>query len=188
MKKKSTIAVIEEKSDLGMLLEQHHLFQGVKFASVISEKEALSEQSKIVIDNRSKDECILHILKNDSQISLKKPIKLRWLIEKLNFLLLRDGKENITIGSWRLDCIKHELKIDEQLLQLTEKETTLMACLLQLYPKAIEKGMLQEYVWGYADNVDSQTLQTHIYRLRQKLGGHGEAIKTSEEGYYLSFS
>lgn len=186
MEQKSTIAIIETTPDLSVLLNQHQILEHVSFTSVKNYKEGISKGCQVIIDDLSDDECILHILKNDSQVSLKKPIMIRWITEKLSFILLQEKKDIIQIGKWQLNCKDNQLFVNGDEIHLTEKEGALLAYFMRLHPKSVTKEELQEHVWGYADGVDSQTLQSHLYRLRQKLGDAGSCIKLGESGYYLS--
>ena len=70
---------------------------------------------------------------------------------------------------------------------LTEKETLILKTLFRSWPETVSRASLLAQVWGYNDNVTTHTLETHIYRLRQKIKRLGEVqlIETNRVGYRL---
>lgn len=75
-------------------------------------------------------------------------------------------------------------------ISLTDKEADLLALLLQHAPQAVSRAQIMQQVWRYDPQADSHTLETHIYRLRQKLQPLTESdiageigIITHEDGY-----
>ncbi len=79
---------------------------------------------------------------------------------------------------------------DKKSVHLTEKETAILVFLNQNKDIPIPRQKLLNEVWGYADNVETHTLETHIYRLRQKILtrlGVDDFLVTSESGYVLNF-
>ena len=72
---------------------------------------------------------------------------------------------------------------------LTERETTLLLYLAKRAPQAVSREAILRDVWRYQDGIDTHTLETHIYRLRQKIerdSGHPATLLTTTEGYALS--
>jgi DNA-binding response OmpR family regulator len=73
-------------------------------------------------------------------------------------------------------------------VRLTEKETAILKFLLRAGDKAIARDILLDEVWGYNAGVTTHTLETHIYRLRQKIErdpAHAEILVTEQGGYRL---
>ena len=73
---------------------------------------------------------------------------------------------------------------------LTEKEVAILTCLAAAKGDLITRRALLTNVWGYVDGVETHTLETHIYRLRQKLEidpAKPEILLTEEQGYSLKF-
>jgi DNA-binding response OmpR family regulator len=68
-------------------------------------------------------------------------------------------------------------------ISLTEKETAILLHLHQAAPREVGREELLDEVWGYAAEASTHTVETHIYRLRRKLGE--EAVLTGETGYHL---
>ena len=75
----------------------------------------------------------------------------------------------------------------EQTFKLTEKETAICKYLYKNSDKYVSKQDLLTQVWGYAEDATTHTVETHIYRLRQKVevGGGAPLIETSDGGYRL---
>lgn len=73
-------------------------------------------------------------------------------------------------------------------LRLTEKETAILRYLYRADQKVVARDVLLQEVWGYNSNVTTHTLETHIYRLRQKIEsdvGHARLLVTEAGGYKL---
>ena len=71
---------------------------------------------------------------------------------------------------------------------LTEKETTILKFLYQAFPGDISKTHILAEVWGFQNTVSTHTLETHIYRLRQKISQltDEQLVLTTENGYRLA--
>jgi len=71
---------------------------------------------------------------------------------------------------------------------LTEKETLILKKLFRVWPETVSRASLLSQVWGYHSDVTTHTLETHIYRLRQKIArlSDNQLIETTTTGYRLS--
>ena len=71
-------------------------------------------------------------------------------------------------------------------IALTEKEIELLQCLIRKNEEVLSRDVLLKYIWGYGEDINTHTLETHIYRLRSKLRqlSDGLDIVFSEEGGY----
>lgn len=76
----------------------------------------------------------------------------------------------------------------ESMLTLTEKETTILKFLYQAFPNDISKAQILAEIWGFKNTVSTHTLETHIYRLRQKITQltDKQVVLTTEKGYRLT--
>ena len=73
-------------------------------------------------------------------------------------------------------------------LRLTEKETAILRFLYRAGDQVVDRETLLREVWGYNSNVSTHTLETHIYRLRQKIEAdpaHAQLLVTEAGGYRL---
>src|SRR6478672_10468767 len=74
------------------------------------------------------------------------------------------------------------------IVRLTEKETSILKYLYRAGEKVVTRDVLLQEVWGYNSGVTTHTLETHIYRLRQKIEkdpSHAELLVTETGGYKL---
>jgi len=77
---------------------------------------------------------------------------------------------------------------DEQKIRLTEKETAILKYLYRVGGRAVPRDVLLHEVWGYNAGVTTHTLETHIYRLRQKIepdAKEAQILVTEQGGYRL---
>ena len=80
------------------------------------------------------------------------------------------------------------LREDNKKIRLTEKETSIIKFLYRAGEQPISRETLLQDVWGYNAGVSTHTLETHIYRLRQKIErdpSHAEILVTEGGGYKL---
>jgi len=131
------------------------------------------------------------ILNGKNQIILKKlPINIFKLMEKLNieFLKLKYNQQSkIKIGKYIFDLNSREMIFKNQNLKLTEKEINSILYLHKA-KKPVSVEELQIKVWGYLSDLETHTVETHIYRLRKKIlkmFGDKNFIFTSKQGYQL---
>ena len=97
------------------------------------------------------------------------PIHPAAFLRLLNIRSLRHPPR-ITLGDWELDiATRHLLHAESPPVPLTEKESLLLGALSRHFPQAATRETLLEEVWGIAADIDTHTLETHIYRLRSKL-------------------
>ena len=78
---------------------------------------------------------------------------------------------------------------DDKKIRLTEKETNILKFLYRSNDKVVPRDTLLHEVWGYNAGVTTHTLETHIYRLRQKIEpdpGKASILITENGGYRLS--
>ena len=96
----------------------------------------------------------------------------------------------------RLEIAGHILDTRENLwirsgespVRLTEKEVAILCYLKESKASGVSRQTLLDAVWAYADGVETHTLETHIYRLRQKIEhdpSSPEILLTAEDGYRL---
>jgi DNA-binding response OmpR family regulator len=83
---------------------------------------------------------------------------------------------------------KHLVNDKGNKLRLTEKETAILRYLYRAGQSVVTRDVLLREVWGYNSNVTTHTLETHIYRLRQKIErdpAHAQMLVTEAGGYKL---
>jgi len=107
-----------------------------------------------------------------NQIIINKfPINIFKLAERLNieFLKLKFNEQSdIKIGNYIFNLNSREMKNEDQNLKLTEKEISSIIYLFSA-KKPVKVNELQLKVWGYHSDLETHTVETHIYRLRKKI-------------------
>jgi two-component system phosphate regulon response regulator PhoB len=123
-----------------------------------------------------------------------KPFSVRELILRLDVARRRRGTATpprapgapMRCGPIELDPASFLVRVDGLEVQLALLEFRLLAFLLEAEGKVRTREELLGHVWGYPRDSDSRTIETHIKRLRQKLGPAGDLIETVRSvGYRL---
>ena len=112
-----------------------------------------------------------------------KPFSVRELILRVKVLLKKQREslvENklVTFGPIRIDLDAHELKINDKEIVLTALEFKLLQHLVKRKGRVQTREQLLGEVWGYSAEVTTRTVDTHIKRLREKLGNTSDYIQT----------
>ena len=108
---------------------------------------------------------------NNQFILDKTPIKFIKLIERFNVQFLKVNfieKSELNIGKYKIDLNSRELILKKNVLKLTEKETNILIYLSKSN-NAVGVDQLQSQVWQYHSDLETHTVETHIYRLRKKI-------------------
>ena len=119
------------------------------------------------------------------------PIKLLKLIEKLNLEYLKRNFQNqseLKIQKYKLDINSRELIFKDKKIKLTEKESNIILYISNsIKPVSIED--LQLNVWGYHSDLETHTVETHVYRLRKKILAtfdDNDFINSEKNGYQIN--
>ena len=118
------------------------------------------------------------------------PIKLDKLIQTININFLKTNfikKSDVKIGKYKLDLNSRKIILDNLSLSLTEKEVQMIIFIKSNSNVTIKE--LQNNVWGYSSNLETHTVETHIYRLRKKMKdkfGDDAFIQNSQKGYKIN--
>ena len=86
-------------------------------------------------------------------------------------------------------AVKMLVTPEEKKIRLTEKETSILKFLYRAGGKPVTRDVLLDEVWGYNSGVTTHTLETHVYRLRQKIEpdpSNASILLTESGGYRLS--
>ena len=89
-----------------------------------------------------------------------------------------DDEDNITFKELLIDTSKHKVFLGDEKISLTAKEFSLLKHLLTKIDKVQTRDNLLDKVWGYDSSVTTRTVDTHVKRLRSKLGKYGANIET----------
>ena len=121
---------------------------------------------------------------------LSTPKKIDKILEQINIWFLSNkfsSQSNIKIGNYILNLNSRQITKDDNELNLTEKETELILFILD--NKFVSLKDLQREVWKHTSELETHTVETHVYRLRKKFLEKFEDdgfIKHDKRGYYLN--
>ena len=118
------------------------------------------------------------------------PIKIVKFVQKLNIELLRKQyikQSKILINNYTINLNSREVIFEDLILKLTKKEIDTVIYLAKAKtPVSVDK--LQQDIWGYNEDTETHTVETHIYRLRQKIlktFKDNNFIVSKKEGYLI---
>jgi len=99
------------------------------------------------------------------------PINIFKLLEKINIEFLKlqfNSQSKVKVNNYIIDLNSREMLIKDNKLKLTEKEINTITYLSKS-DKPVSIDELQEKVWSYQSDIETHTVETHIYRLRKKI-------------------
>ncbi len=136
-------------------------------------------------------------VKNEKNINhlIIKPFKLSYFLDELQSSInIFENSENgyLIFNRYIVRPVKKDIfnQRNGELTKLTEKEVAVIKYLYKAGNKIVSKNDLLQDVWGYAPDVTTHTIETHIYRLRQKVeheDPEAQLILTVDGGYQLKF-
>ena len=180
--------IIYKFTSLYRILKELELDLNFKISFTDSEK-SLKDKVKnisnyLIISNKK-------YLDFDNQFVLgNTPITFSKLVEKINIEFLRlqfNSKSNVKIKNYFIDLNSREIITNNSKLKLTEKEINTISYLSKS-DKPVSIDELQKKVWSYQYDIETHTVETHIYRLRKKIFntfGDNEFIISKKNGYQI---
>jgi two-component system, OmpR family, phosphate regulon response regulator PhoB len=111
-----------------------------------------------------------------------KPFSPREIVLRIK-AIMRRGKgdapeEKMTLGPITVDPARHHVTVDGKEVRLTSVEYKLLSMLMLRRGRVQSRDRLLNEVWGYESLIDTRTVDTHVRRLRKKLGKAADAIET----------
>ena len=180
--------IIYKFSSLYHILEEIGLDLNFNIVFVDNEN-SLNEQvsnfnSYLVISNKKN-------LNISNQFVLDKvPINIFKLVEKINIEFLKiqfSSQSEVKVNNYIINLNSREMLINNKKLKLTEKEINTIIYLSKSN-KPVTINELQEKVWSYQSDMETHTVETHIYRLRKKIlntFNDNEFIISKKNGYQI---
>ncbi|MDC1381990.1 response regulator transcription factor [Candidatus Puniceispirillum sp.] len=140
----------------------------------------------------SEDDTIL-ALEAGANDYIAKPLRMGELLARIHVQLRQSfvlGDVQFEIGDLIFTPANktlHEIST-KKVQKLTEKEATILKFLYQAFPGEVTKSQILCEVWGFQNGLSTHTLETHIYRLRQKINRFNKTqlVLTTEKGYRLA--
>lgn len=113
---------------------------------------------------------------------ISKPFSPKILVARVEAILRRTGKKGeegiLEIGGITIDRLAHQVTVDGKELELSYKEFELLTYFVENKGIALSREKILNHVWNYDYFGDARTIDTHVKKLRSKLGDRGEYIKT----------
>ncbi len=113
---------------------------------------------------------------------ITKPFSPKILVARVNALLRRNIEEVesdvIDAGGIQIDKGAHTVKVEEQYVELSYKEFELLVYFVENQGLALSREKILNQVWDYDYYGDARTIDTHVKKLRSKMGDKGDFIKT----------
>tara|TARA_B100000575_G_C23113654_1_gene643564 strand:- start:571 stop:1149 length:579 start_codon:yes stop_codon:yes gene_type:complete len=190
---KSAVYILNFKVLYNIILEIKNFFN-FDLLDFENEKELLNEQKKrgdrsfIVLTKENLDNTLIdkkQIIKIENY-----PFNFFSLVEKINSNLLMqqyDFQSNINIKEYTLDLNSRVVSSKNNKLKLTEREIEIIL-FLKKQKSPININVLQKEVWGYAEDSETHTVETHVYRLRKKIKkafDDQNFIQSDKKGYFI---
>lgn len=151
---------------------------------VLSEIREESDVPVIMLTARGEEEDELLGFSSGADEYISKPFSPKVLVARVGALLKRSSggesqpSSNISIGGIELSVDAHEVHIDGKLIELSVKEFELLEFFIRNKGLALSREKILNSVWDYDYFGDARTIDTHVKKLRSKMGDKGSYIKT----------
>ena len=139
----------------------------------------------LIITDRQYSNIVNQFVLNDTPVNIFK------FIEKINIEFLKvqfNSQSEVKVNNYTIDLNSREMSAKNIKLKLTEKEINTII-FLSKSNKPVSVDELQEKVWSYQSDIETHTVETHIYRLRKKILNSfddNEFIISEKNGYQIS--
>ena len=123
---------------------------------------------------------------------LLKPFALEELVARIRALLRRPGGAlglTLTAGNLSFDSSSREVRVSDMPISISRREMGVLEQLLRRFNRVVPKDVIEEKLYGFDDEVTSNSVEVHISRLRKRLSGAGATVKIHTlrgVGYILS--
>ncbi len=151
------------------------------------------EKPIIMLTGRDTEKEIITGLEKGANDYIAKPMRFGELLARIGGQLRQyKASDDVRFTAQNIDFVPASKTISTpdstKTVSLTEKETLILKKLFRNAPEAVSREDLLADVWGYQSDITTHTLETHIYRLRQKISrlGPAQLIETVSTGYQIN--
>ena len=151
---------------------------------------SISIENSILIVHEKEYNFFVKDINEDQIIKFKPPVSIFTFIENLNVRFIQkkyQDQSSVNVKEFFLDINSRELKKGKSSLKLTERETD-MILFLNKSKKPVNVETLEKEIWQHSSELETHTVETHIYRLRKKIKaefGNDDLIKSNKNGYTI---
>ena len=176
-------AIRRESPDLILLDLMLPGIDGLELTRMLKRDAATSRLPIVMLTARGEEVDRIVGLELGADDYISKPFSPREVVLRVKAVLRRlqheeIASERLEIGDIHLDVSGHQLRVRAKETPLTATEFRLLRLLMERAGRVQTRGQLLSDVWGYAEDIDSRTVDTHIRRLRRKLGPEADRIET----------
>jgi two-component system, OmpR family, phosphate regulon response regulator PhoB len=179
-------AVRRESPELILLDLMLPGLDGLELTRLLKRDPATAHLPIVMLTARSEEVDRIVGLELGADDYISKPFSPREVVLRVKAVLRRlqpehpedSASELLQVGGIELDISGHQLRLGGKEVPLTATEFRLLRLLMERNGRVQTRGQLLSDVWGYAEDIDSRTVDTHIRRLRRKLGPEADRIET----------
>ena len=153
-------------------------------------KESIFIENSILVVHEKEYNFFVKDINEHQIIKFIPPVNIFTFTENLNVRFIQkkyQDQSNINVKGFFLDINSRELKKGKSCLKLTERETD-MILFLNNSKKPVNIETLEKEIWQHSSELETHTVETHIYRLRKKIKaefGNDDLIKSNKNGYTI---
>ena len=156
---------------------------GYEICRTVKAKEKLKNIPIIMLTAKGEEVDRIVGLELGADDYIVKPFSPRELVLRVKAILKRgkteSAKKDIFVaGDIAVDIPKHKVTVKDKVIELTQMEFKLLVTLMERRGRVQTRDRLLSDVWDMDTSIDTRTIDTHIKRLREKLGKSGELIET----------
>ena len=184
--------IAQEVEETSSFEEMEEKMKQTAFSALIVDE--VTEEQRISIEQNGMNIPVFY-LSSQSVVSdkgqfIQKPFRLSAFLSSLIAAIAQFEQSDhaaVFLGRWKFNFAGKSLSCEEEEIRLTEKEAALLYY-LHTQTDPVDKETLLREIWGYGEGISTHTLETHIYRLRQKLETTGISFSAvGGDGYRLIY-
>ena len=179
------VKVREFEPDLMLLDIMMPELSGIQLCRIVRADPSMKDIPVIFLSARGEVEDRIKGLEAGAEDYVSKPFNTNELMLRISKMLKRSGapsepagQSRIEIGDVVIDEDLHELKVDGRNVVLTATEFRLLKLLMERKGRVQSRDHLLVNVWHYDTDIETRTVDTHVRRVREKLGQHAHMIET----------
>ena len=179
------VKVREFEPDLMLLDIMMPELSGIQLCRIVRADPSMKDIPVIFLSARGEVEDRIKGLEAGAEDYVSKPFNISELILRISKMLKRSGapsepagQSRIEIGGVVIDEDLHQLTVDGRNVVLTATEFRLLKLLMERKGRVQSRDHLLVNVWHYDTDIETRTVDTHVRRVREKLGQHAHMIET----------
>jgi two-component system phosphate regulon response regulator PhoB len=180
------------RPDLILLDQMLPTMSGTEICKALRSDAATADIPIIMLTARASERDRVTGLEVGADDYVTKPFSIRELLLRVQGHLRRRSPakiegQRIEVTGLAVDVVNQMATVDGQEIRLTSTECKLLTCLARAAGQPVSRAQLLRDVWHYAEGSDTRTVDSHIKRLRNKLGEAGSRVETVQGvGYKLA--